>query len=263
MAFNIDYRELCFGVCTTARKAGGYIAGQREIFTPEKIEEKGAHDLVSYVDKEAEKMIVDDLSKLLPGAGFITEEGTAGSDGQEFRWVVDPLDGTTNFIHGLPPYCVSIALIKGDEVVIGVVYEITLGETFYAWEDSPSYLDGREIRASGVESLRNCLIAVGFSYLPGEPVGRSLDRIAWYQENTDGIRRIGSAAADLVWVACGRLDAFFQRNLAPWDVAAGAFIARRAGAVVSDNSGGGNYIFGREIVASNRYIYEEFIKTVR
>ncbi|MCD8072612.1 MAG: inositol monophosphatase, partial [Alistipes sp.] len=201
--------------------------------------------------------------KLIPRAGLITEAGTAGSDGQDLRWFVDPFDGTTNFIHGLPPYCVSIALMRGDRVVVGVVYEVTLGETFYAWEGSPAFLDGRQIEASGVTSLADSLIAVGFSYVSPEPIARSLERIAWYQQNTNGIRRIGSAAADLVWVACGRLDGFFQRNLSPWDVAAGALIAQRAGAVVSDNSGGDDFIFGREIVASNRYIYEDFIKTVR
>ncbi|MCD8172927.1 MAG: inositol monophosphatase [Alistipes sp.] len=256
-----DYGELCKDVCLVAREAGEYIARQREVFSFDRVEFKGAHNLVSYVDKEAEKMIVGRLSALVPEAGYITEEGTAHDNGERLRWVIDPLDGTTNFVHGLPPYCVSIALMDGQEVVIGVVYEVTLREMFYAWRDSPAYLDGKVIRASEVRSMENALIAIGFSHSALRGVPGFLDKVSWYQVNTDGIRRVGSACADLVYVACGRFDAFCQVNLSPWDVAAGAFIARRAGAVVTDNSGGDNYIFGREIVAANPHIHSEFIKT--
>ncbi|MCD7970194.1 MAG: inositol monophosphatase [Alistipes sp.] len=257
-----DYKQICSRVCEIARAAGAFIADQRKTFTFDKVEFKGAHNLVSYVDKEAEMMIVAGLESLVPGAGFITEEGTAkGNDGR-MQWVIDPLDGTTNFVHGLPPYCVSIALMDGPEVVLGAVYEVTLGELFCAWKDSAAYLNGEPIRVSKVDSMDHALIAVGFSYgaLAGDE--SFLGKIAWYQRNTDGIRRIGSATADLVYVACGRFDAFCQVNLSPWDVAAGAFIARQAGAVVTDYCGGPDYIFGRQIVAANPLIYPEFIKTV-
>ena len=258
-----DYKTICERVCEVARKAGEYIDSQRKHFSFSDVEFKGVHNMVSYVDKESERMIVEALREILPGSGFITEEGTASCRGERFRWVIDPLDGTTNFVHGLPPYCVSIALMEGEEVVAGVVYEVTHRELFHAWKGSDAYLNGERIVCSKVDRLENALIAVGFSYATIAEVEDFLDGIAYYQRTTDGIRRVGWATADLGYVACGRVDAFSQVKLSAWDVAAGAFIAQRAGAVVTDYSGGGNFIFGREIVAANPLVYDEFIKTVK
>ncbi len=259
----MDYEKICLEVCRVAQEAGEYIAEQRKTFTADRIEFKGAHNLVSYVDKTSERMIVDRLRTIVPEAGFITEEGTADSKRAHLTWIIDPLDGTTNFVHGLPPYCVSIALAEGDEIVVGVVWEVTLRECFWAWKGSKAYLNGREISVSKVDRLENALVAIGFSYATLVEVEDYLDMIAYYQKNTDGIRRIGSATADLVYVACGRVDAFAQVKLAAWDVAAGALIARQAGAVVSDYAGGDNYIFGREIIAANPMIYDDFKAHVR
>lgn len=260
----MDYQEICKRVCDVAREAGEYIAGQRELFSFSDVEFKGTtQNMVSYVDKQAEKMIVDRLRLLMPHAGYITEEGTATARKEELRWVIDPLDGTTNFIHGLPPYCVSIGLMKGEEPVMGVVYEITLREMFYTWKGAKSYLNDKEISVSKIQSMENALIAIGFSYATLSEVDDFLDSISFFQKNTNGIRRLGSAAADLAYVACGRFDAFCHVRLMPWDVAAGALIARNAGAAVTDYSGGDNFVFGGEIIASNPYIYPEFKKHVR
>lgn len=258
-----DYRELCRQVCDLARETGEWIAARRENFTFADVEFKGDQNMVSYVDKTAEKMIVERLRELTPDAGYITEEGTASARREQRIWIIDPLDGTTNFIHGLPPYCVSIALMEGDELVLGVVYEITLRELFHSWKGGKSYLNGKEITVSAVDKLENALIAVGFSYATINEVDDFLDSIAYFARKTNGFRRIGSATADLVYVACGRFDAFSQVKLSPWDVAAGALIARNAGAVVCDYSGGDNYIFGQEIIASNPYIYPQFKEHVR
>ncbi len=258
----MNYEELCGKVREIALRAGRYIAAQRETFTFDKVEFKGAHNLVSYVDKQTEQMVIAALRELLPEAGFIAEEGSATYKGERYKWVIDPLDGTTNFVHGLPPYCVSLALMDGDEVVVGVIYEVTLGEMFYAWKDSDAYLNGRKITVSKVDQLENALIAIGFSYSALTGSEGFLDKIAWYQLHTDGIRRLGSAAADLAYFACGRVDAFTHVRLSPWDVAAGALIAERAGAVVTDFSGGRNFIFGGEIVAANPMLYDEFVKTL-
>ena len=258
-----DYQVICKQVCKVARQAGEYIAAQRKHFSFSDVEFKGVHNLVSYVDKESEKMVVAALGEILPGSGFITEEGTASSHGERFQWVIDPLDGTTNFVHGLPPYCVSIALMEEGKVVVGVVYEVTHGELFYAWKGSDAFLNGEKITCSKVDKLENALVAVGFSYATITEVEDFLDVIAYYQRNTDGIRRVGSATVDLVYVACGRVDAFSQVKLSAWDVAAGAFIAQQAGAVVTDYAGGDDFIFGREIVAANPLVYDEFIKTVK
>ena len=255
----MDYQKICGQVCLAARRAGEFIAEQRLTFSYDKVEQKGQHDLVSYVDKEAEKMVVADLRNILPEAGFITEEGTIEqASGQRFRWIIDPLDGTTNFIHGLPPYCVSLALMEGDELVVGVVYEVFSKECFYAWKGSKAYLDGREIHVSTIDRFENTLTAVGLSHASKDTIDGLLKSMGILLHETSGIRRIGSAAIDLCYVACGRVDGFFQKNLSPWDVAAGALIARCAGATVTDFSGGEDYVFGREILAANPLVYNDY-----
>ena len=258
----LDYSDLCRMVQDIAREAGEYIRSQRETFSFGNVEFKGAHNLVSYVDKEAERMVIKGLSEILPGSGFLAEEGGGEYGGQSCKWIIDPLDGTTNFVHGLPPYCVSIALEEEGEIVLGVVYEITLREMFYAWKGSDAWMNGRKIAPSKVDDLGNSLVAIGFSYSALQ-IDNFLDTVADYQRNTDGIRRLGSAATDLVYVACGRFDAYAQVNLAPWDVAAGAFIARRAGACVSDYSGGGDYVYGKQVVAATPLVYNQFMGTVK
>lgn len=259
-----DYRQLCLQVGEIAREAGTYIAAQRETFTYDNVEFKGDQNLVSYVDKQAEQLIVERLASLLPGSGFITEEGTVRTARhRRFQWIIDPLDGTTNFVHGLSPYCVSIALLEEEELVVGVVYEVTLQELFYAWKGSPAYLNGKEIRVSATPTLDQALIAIGFSYNTMSEVDDFLASVADFQKNTNGIRRLGSAAADLAYVACGRFDGFFQVKLAAWDVAAGALIARAAGARVTDYAGGENFLFGQEIIACTPRLYDAFKERVR
>ncbi len=258
----MDYKSICFKVQDIARRAGEYIASQREGFCFDRVEFKGVQNMVSYVDKEAEKMIVAGLRELLPDSGFITEEGTAARGNEQLTWIIDPLDGTTNFIHGLPPYCVSIALNEGEKTVVGVVYEVTHKEMFYAWEGSDAYMNDCKISVAPTDKLENALVAVGLSYNVLNSVENFLEVAAFFQKNTNGIRRLGSATADLVYVACGRFDAYFQAKLASWDVAAGAFIALRAGAVVTDYSGGDNYIFGGEIIASSPKIYDDVKKNI-
>ncbi len=259
----MDYRDICMKVCDIAREAGEFIARERKTFSFSKVEFKGTQNMVSYVDKQSEKMIVEKLRLLTPEAGFITEEGTASGGGEALSWIIDPLDGTTNFIHALPPYCVSIGLMENGEMVIGVVYEVTHKEMFYTWKGAKAYLNGEEIHVSSTDNLENALIAVGFSYATITTTENYLDSIIYFQKNTNGIRRIGSATADLVYVACGRFDAFNQVKLSSWDVAAGACIAKAAGAVVCDYKGGNDYIFGQEIIASNPHIFEEFKKHIK
>ncbi len=253
-----DLQIICEGACRAARRAGEYIRHEREGFSYDKVEFKGVQNLVSYVDKQAERMLVRELGELLPGAGFIAEEGTAEDSGQEWRWIVDPLDGTTNFIHGLPPYCVSVGLARGAETIVGVVYEITHDEMFCAWEGSPAWLNGREIHASAATKVEHSLVAVGFSHISDREVEAFQRQMEYFHRYSNGVRRVGSAATDLVYVACGRFDAYAQANLQPWDVAGGALIARRAGAVVTDCRGGGDYLFGRSVIAAAPGIYQEF-----
>ncbi len=247
-------------VIATAKDAGNWIRAERETFTVDKVEIKGLNDLVSYVDRGAEQKIVGELRDHFP-AGFIAEENS-GSGQQDYNWIVDPLDGTTNFVHGIPCYSVSIALEYKGEVILGVVYEINRDECFYAFKDGGSYLNSISIRVSETEVLKDCLIATGFPIYNFSKLDLYLKSLENLMKNTHGIRRIGSAATDLCYVACGRVDAFFEYNLNPWDVAAGALIVKEAGGTVKDFTGGQNWLFGKEIIATNPKIEKEFRKAI-
>lgn len=254
---------LCLKVCDIARRAGEYIAQERLNFTASSIELKGEANFVSYVDKSAEAMIVGELSALLPDAGFIAEEGSgARLQSARYHWIVDPLDGTTNFIHGMPPYAVSIALMEDGRLVLGVVYEVTLAECFYAWDGGAAYLNGKQIKVSEVRSLKESLVLTGLSYDSAKTIGELMDQFEYFNLNSHGARRLGSAATDLVYVAAGRCDVFYHTGLSPWDVAAGALIIKQAGGVVLDYDGGENYLFGRSVLATNAHLWDEASKVL-
>ena len=258
----MNLEKLTADVCALARETGNFLRQERKKFSASAIEVKGDNNFVSYVDKQAEEQIVARLKVLLPGSGFITEEGTAQSNNERYRWVIDPLDGTTNFIHGLYPFCVSIALMDGEEVVIGVVYEVGLDECFYAWSGSKAYCNGHEIHVSETPTVKDSLIITGFPYTDFNRFTQYINSLEYLLRNSHGARRLGSAAVDLSYVACGRCEAFYEYSLHPWDVAAGALIVQRAGGKISDFSGGDNYIFGTDVIATNAKTYDEFIKFV-
>ncbi len=236
-------------VRTAVHGVGSFIREEAQGFTPDKIEYKGLNDLVSYVDKTAEEMLVEKLSGILPEAGFITEEATIRKTGPEFNWIIDPLDGTTNFIHGIPTFAISIALQRGEDLVSGVVYEINRDEMFYAWEGGGAYLTGKPIRVSGATDISSTLLATGFPYYDFERQEQYLQAFSELMRSCHGLRRIGSAAVDLAYVAAGRFDGFFEYNLNAWDVAAGALIVQEAGGKVLDFNGETGFISRRELIA--------------
>jgi myo-inositol-1(or 4)-monophosphatase len=250
-------------VIEIARDAGAFIREQRKTFTPDKIEIKGLNDLVTYVDKTAEQQIVAALEKILPGAGFITEEKTITRIGERYNWIIDPLDGTTNFIHGLPVFSVSIALQEYEELVLGVVYEINQDECFYAWQDSPAYLNGREIKVSGSPAVCNSLLATGFPYYDFEKQPAYIGVFTELMKSCHGLRRLGSAAVDLAYTACGRVDGYYEYNLNPWDVAAGILIVRQAGGDVVNFKGGSEILNTRELLATNGKITQEMLAAIQ
>jgi len=250
-----SYKDLTFATCDIARAVGQFMAGERKTFNDSKIENKGLHDLVSYVDKESEKQIIDQLSVLLPESGFIAEEGTNTKRGERFNWVIDPLDGTTNFVQGVPVYAVSIALLDGDELVLGVVFEVGRSECFYAWKDGGAYLNGEPICVLNRYNISDALLATGFPYSNFEQLNEYIAVLKWAMVEARGMRRLGSAAVDLSYVACGRFDAFWEYDLKSWDVAAGALILMEAGGKVTNFSGGKDYLFEKEIVASNTLLH--------
>ncbi len=241
-----------------AQRAGEWALAERGKFTADMVEVKGKHNFVSYVDKQCEAMLVDALGNALPKAGFIAEEGTGSRSPSGINWIIDPLDGTTNYIHGLSPFAVSIALMENDKVILGVVYEASLKECFWATADSAAYLNGKPISVTSTKSVNDSLIATGFPYYDYSHISSFFRTMDYFMRNSHGLRRLGSAATDLVYVACGRFDAFYEYGLSPWDVAAGAFIVERAGGKVCDFTGGSNFIFGGEIVATNSSIHAEF-----
>lgn len=249
-----SYKELCEFTCDIARTTGRFMAEERLSFDASRIESKGLHDLVSYVDKESEQRIISALQIVLPKSGFIAEEGTNTTKGERYNWVIDPLDGTTNYIQGVPIYAVSIGLLDGDELVLGVVYEVGRDECFYAWKDGGAYLNGQPIRVSERADIHDALLATGFPYNDFSKLDAYLEMLKWTMTNARGVRRLGSAATDLAYVACGRFDAFWEYDLKPWDVAAGTVIVREAGGKVADFAGGNDFLFGREIMATNGLI---------
>ncbi|NCD72190.1 inositol monophosphatase family protein [Mucilaginibacter agri] len=249
-------------VIEVAKQAGAFIRQERQNFNADKIEYKGLNDLVSYVDKTAEGMIVAGLEKILPEAGFLTEEKTINRTGERYNWIIDPLDGTTNFIHGLTVFAVSIALKEYDELVAGVVYEINLDECFYAWKGAPAYLNGKEIRVSKAPKIADSLLATGFPYYDFTKQPQYISLFTDLMQHCHGLRRLGSAATDLAYTACGRFDGYYEYNLKPWDIAAGIVIVRQAGGVVTTFNGGNDVLEKCDVVATNGLIADELVSKI-
>lgn len=259
----MNYELLCSKVIAITRLTGNFIRKESMNFDANAVEFKGLNDLVSYVDKTAEKQLVRNLAKLVPGAGFTTEEETINSRGEVFNWIIDPLDGTTNFIHGIPTYAISVALYEDDQPVIGVVYEINRGEMFFTYKGGAAYLNNKEIRVSTRTSLSDSLLATGFPYYQFDKQAQYMQLFSEMMRRCHGLRRIGSAATDLAYVACGRFDAFFEYNLNAWDVAAGAYLVQQAGGTVMNFSGGDEFLETREILAGNGLIHEDILATMK
>lgn len=253
--------QLVDNVIDLAQKTGRYIRTEMQGVKKNEIEKKGLHNFVTEIDKKSEKDLVEVLQQLIPEAGFIAEEGTSTKKGETYNWIIDPLDGTTNFIHGVYPVSISIALQKNDKTIFGLVYEIGLDECFYATKNG-AWLNGSSIKVSATPHVSDALIGTGFPYYDYKRIQPFLQTLDYFMRNSHGIRRPGSAATDLAYVACGRYDAFYEYSLSPWDVAAGAFIVQQAGGLVSDFSGEDNYIFGKEIIAANNYIFNEFLEII-
>ncbi len=255
-------KEISQRAIEVAKEAGAFIREERRKFSYEKVEAKATNDLVSYVDKTAEELIVSRLQKLFPDHGFIAEENQ-GLEKKEYNWIIDPLDGTTNFVHGIPCYAVSIGLEYQGEIFAGVVYEVANDECFSAYKDGGAFLNGNRISITKVDKLKDSLIATGFPVNKFDQMNAVLACADHFMRNTHGIRRIGSAASDLCFLACGRVDAFYEYNLNAWDVAAGIIIVQESGGKVSDFSFGNEFLFGRQIMASNPFLFEEFGNVVR
>jgi len=259
----MNYELICNKVIAIVRLTGNFIRKEAMQFDAQKIEYKGLNDMVSYVDKTAEQKLVQNLEKLIPDAGFITEEKTISRVGKTYTWIIDPLDGTTNFIHGIPAYGISVALYEDGQPVVGVVYELNRAEMFYAFKGGKAYLNKKEISVSVNPDLKSSLLATGFPYYQFDKQEKYLKLLAEMMQKSHGVRRIGAAAIDLVYTACGRFDAFFEYNLQQWDFAAGCFIVQQAGGEVFDFAGGNNYFEKREILATNGRLTAEMLEAIK
>ena len=246
-----DLKSLTSHLVGIAQEAGAFIHQEARAFDRSRVEYKDLNNLVSYVDKETEKRLVERLSQLLPEAGFITEEGTTDetADANGLNWIIDPLDGTTNFIHQLPVYCVSVGLAERGRPIAGVIYDGNRREVFSAWEGGGAFCNDERIRVSPAQRLADSLIATGFPYCRFEGMDNYLNILQALMQQTHGLRRFGSAAIDLAYVACGRFEAFYEYNLNSWDMAAGVVLVREAGGVVTDFEGGDQFLFRGDVVA--------------
>jgi len=260
---SINLEKLTNEVITLAKEVAEFIREEDKHFDQQHIEHKGLNNLVSYVDKTSEQKIVKKLAELLPEAGFITEEETINKTGESFNWIVDPLDGTTNFIHGLPAYCISIALQQDNELVLGVVYEICQDECFYAWKNGGAYLNGKRISVSGNDAIGKSLIATGFPYYDFEKLERYIEVFRILTQQCHGLRRIGSAAMDMAYTACGRFDAYFEYNINLYDIAAGVVLVREAGGEVVNFAGKDEFVTSREVLASNGKVGKPMLEVIQ
>ncbi len=255
--------ELIKKVIPIIEKVGVFIREHAGKVALDDIEHKTLNNMVSYVDKTAEKMLVENLRPIIPEAGFLTEEETVSNEEKEWTWIIDPLDGTTNFLHGIPMFSISVALLHNNEIQYGWVYDIMHSDMFYAQLNTGAFLNGNPIRISGQEDFGQALMVTGFPYESPEKIKKYMEVFFELMMNTRGVRRMGSAALDLVYVACGRFDGYYEFGLNAWDVAAGSLILKEAGGKVSDFKNGNDFVFGREIVATNGKIHERLLEIIK
>ena len=227
------------------------------------VSRKGPADFVSNADRRAAKVIHEELARARPGYGFLMEEtgSHAGTD-TSHRWIVDPLDGTTNFLHGLPHWCISIALERDRTIIAGVVYAPVTGELFLAERGQGATLNDKRLRVSSRTKMPDALIACGMPFLGRGDGARFQAELARIQGEIAGIRRFGAAALDLAWVAAGRYDGFWERGLSPWDLAAGALIVKEAGGTVTDLDGGGRWLASGDILAANDALHAPLLARI-
>ena len=252
-----------------ARRAGSIINRAALDRTQLEIRAKRANDFVTQVDRAAESAIIDIIHQAFPDHAILGEEsgaveGKSGAGGRaEYRWIIDPLDGTTNFIHGFPQYCVSIALQHRGATVHGVVYDPSKNELFTASKGSGAFLDDRRIRVTKCVNLKDALVGTGFPFKELSRLDLYMRQLKTVMASSSGVRRAGAAALDLAYVAAGRMDAFWEMGLAPWDMAAGALMIQEAGGLVGDLSGDTGYLESGDIAAATPKVFPQLLAALK
>ncbi len=245
------------------RQVGSYLRLQYHNFSRSDTEYKTARDPVSYVDRTAEALLQEGCARILPEAGFILEETGSLNAQYEYVWVIDPLDGTKNFVHGIPLFGISVALLQRGEPIFGMVYAVPQDELFWAVKGHGAYLGQERLQVSSCEDPDRLLVVTGFMYREPVRAEKYFQVLAEVMRRYGGLRRLGSAALDLAYVAAGRLDVFFEMDLNPWDVAAGGLLVREAGGIVTDFAGQPNYLFGKSIVAGGSWAHQAILSVLR
>jgi myo-inositol-1(or 4)-monophosphatase len=246
-----------------ARRAGRSLKRDLGEIENLQVSMKGPANFVSLADKRAEEMLYTDLNKARPGYGFLGEEGGSrdGTD-KSHTWIVDPLDGTTNFLHGIPQFAVSIGLAREGQVIAGLIYNPANDELYMAEKGSGAFLNDTRLRVAGRKQLNECVIACGLPHIGRGDFELSRNEMAALQPKVAGLRRFGAASLDLAFVAAGRLDGYWERNLQPWDVAAGLILIKEAGGTVGDINGGDVLTTGN-VVAGNEFVHDALTKILR
>ena len=259
ITYDLDHIE-SFAV-NAAREAGSILISN--LGSDIRCDFKGEIDLVTDIDRKVEDLIVSAINETFPDHGILAEEGTEHLGESSVRWIIDPIDGTTNYAHGFPFFCVSIAFESDGEVVSGVVYDPIRDELFTARIGEGSFLNGAPLDVSKTDTLAHSLLATGFPYDIRTSTENNLDNFARFAVTAQAIRRAGSAALDLCYVACGRFDGFWEIKLQPWDIAAASLIVTEAGGIVTDFDGLGSTIHNKKLVASNGRIHDQMLSVLR
>lgn len=256
-----ELQEITNQVIQLSRTIGNWM--QEQTTHESTAEIKTANNLVTFVDKESERRFVEGLKSILPNAGFVAEEGTGEKLEGGLNWVIDPLDGTTNFVHGVPVWCTSIGLVDHQTPILGVIYDPNRNEMFSASLGNGAFLNDVRISVSTISDLQSSLLATGFPY---DDFGREMPYLQLFQalmHKTRGMRRLGSAALDMAWTACGRFEGFYEYGLNPWDVAAGCIIVTEAGGQATEFDDGQNPVFGEDINCTNGLIHSELKQIIK
>ena len=251
---NPAYREYLSTAERVARAAGQMLREAQP--QPHRVEYKGAINLVTEMDRKSEAFIVHEITSAFADHAIVAEEGSNRAATSEYRWYIDPLDGTTNYTHGLPIFCVSLGLERAGELICGAVYDPCQDEMFSTLAGGSAFLNGKPIHVSTQSELAKSLLVTGFPYDIRETTVDNLDNFAAFAKHARAVRRLGSAALDLCWTACGRFDGFWELKLAPWDLAAGALLVREAGGLVTDFDGSPFDLHTGRVLASNGRIHQ-------
>lgn len=259
----MDIGLLLDSILKVTDEAAAFIRSHAGKVAVDHIEIKSRNSLVSFVDKQAEIMLVEGLGKIIPSSGFITEEGTIEQRTSEYTWIIDPLDGTTNFLHQIPVYSISIGLLYEEKIILGVVCDIEHRETFYAWKGGGAWCNGRQIHVSDREEISDALVATGFPYSSKDVLPQLTLTFDFFLKHARGMRRLGSAAIDLAYVACGRFDAYYETTLNSWDISAGIILVEEAGGIVTDFAGNKDMLQNGQVIAAPQRLHTTVHKNIQ